>query len=162
LLLAKFAVIALAMGLAAWFVGSTLNGIWVGKPIVLDGDTLEFEEGEVDLFGIDSPEFSQTCESRGKSWACGAYSTAALLTAVHGKRVWCFKKGHSAENVVIAQCYTGLTDLASDLVERGWATVVADSSSRYANELAAAMGARRGIWSSTFASPAAWRAQSGR
>jgi endonuclease YncB( thermonuclease family) len=149
LLLAKFAVLALAGLLAVWLVGSTLDGIWVGKPIVLDGDTLEFEAGEVRLYGIDAPSFDQKCATAGKPWACGAYSMAALLTASHGRTVWCFEKGVAAGDVVVAQCYAGISDLASDLVEQGWATVGEDSSGRYGTELAAAKNARRGIWNST-------------
>lgn len=159
MLLAKFGVVALAIGLAVWLISGTIDGVWMGKPIVLDGDTLEFEKGQVHLFGIDAPEFSQRCESAGKSWACGAYSTAALLTAVHGNSVWCFEKGRDANEAVIAKCYAGLSDLASELVERGWATVSTDLSGQYLSELTEAKTTRRGIWSSTFASPADWRAQ---
>ena len=154
LLLAKFGVVAFAIGLAAWLVGSTLDGLWVGSPIVIDGDTLEFEKGSVDLFAVDAPEFEQACESKGKSWPCGAYSMAALLTRVHGKTIWCFEKGRTSEGQVLAQCYVGLSDVAADLVESGWATVVPDSANRYATEAQVAKSATRGVWGSTFQAPA--------
>lgn len=157
LLLAKFGIVALAIGLAVWLVGGTLDGLWVGKAIVIDGDTLEFEGGSVDLYAVDAPEFAQTCESRGKAWGCGAYAMAALLTRVHGKSLWCFEKGRGTDGQIIAQCHVGLSDVAEELVESGWAVVTADAASRYGAEEQLAKSTHRGIWGSTFVPPAEWR-----
>ena len=41
-----------------------------GKSI--DGDSLHVGDKEVRLFGIDAPEFDQTCQRASGDWSCGA------------------------------------------------------------------------------------------
>jgi len=47
------------------------QAIW-GLGRAKDGDSLMVGETEVRLFGVDAPEFDQTCTRAGQSWACGA------------------------------------------------------------------------------------------
>ena len=52
-----------------------------------DGDSFMVGDKEVRLFGIDAPEFSQTCERDGWDWACGAQAADRLKQLVNGKSV---------------------------------------------------------------------------
>jgi endonuclease YncB( thermonuclease family) len=55
---------------------ATISGI----PKVVDGDTLEFGDQRVRLYGIDAPESKQQCTNRsGKEYACGAWDILCYL-----------------------------------------------------------------------------------
>lgn len=157
MLLAKGIIIALAVGLATWFMKDLFSKVTHGQAIVLDGDTLEFEDQLVDLQGVDAPEFQQTCERLKEPFACGAFATAALLTKVHAKHLWCFEKGRIGETTIVAKCYAGLSDVGSALVEDGWAISIDEHGSAYKVAEGEAKHARRGIWNSSFVPPATWR-----
>lgn len=157
MLLAKGVIAAFVLGLATWFIGDLFSHITHGQAIVLDGDTLEFDEVVIDLHGIDAPEFQQTCQRGKHSLACGAYATAALLTRVYGKQLWCFEKGRTAEMHIVARCYVGLSDLAAGLVKEGWAFAIDEPGNTYKDEEGIARDTRRGVWSGDFVAPAIWR-----
>jgi endonuclease YncB( thermonuclease family) len=53
---------------------SPISGI--GKSI--DGDSLHVDDKEVRLFGIDAPEFDQTCQRASGDWSCGAAAADQL------------------------------------------------------------------------------------
>src|SRR5688500_1831272 len=63
----------------------------IGKAI--DGDSLLVGNREVRLFGIDAPEFSQTCKRAGQDWPCGSQSADQLSKLVTGKDVRCISTG---------------------------------------------------------------------
>jgi endonuclease YncB( thermonuclease family) len=46
-------------------------------------------ETEVRLFGVDAPEFDQTCTRSGQAWSCGAEAADRLSKLVTGKEVRC-------------------------------------------------------------------------
>jgi len=51
----------------------------VGKPRIIDGDTIVIADKRIRLHGIDAPESKQTCQTKkGKNWNCGAAATRAL------------------------------------------------------------------------------------
>src|SRR4051794_37645682 len=54
-----------------------------------DGDTLIVGETKVRLFGIDAPEFDQSCSRQGANWSCGAAAADELMQLVTGKDVRC-------------------------------------------------------------------------
>lgn len=58
-----------------------------------DGDSLTVGGTEVRLFGIDAPEWDQTCKRNGQDWSCGADAADKLAQLVTGKNVVCSSMG---------------------------------------------------------------------
>ena len=53
-----------------------------GTVEVIDGDSLVLAGRQIRLVGIDAPEYDQTCDRAGQSWACGAEAKAQLAELV--------------------------------------------------------------------------------
>lgn len=122
-----------------------VGGIVSGVPVVTSGRSLLVDDVTVELWGVKAPRFAETCTTNGKRWACGAYSFAALYEATRRRSVWCVTKA-SAEDRIIAQCYVGLSDVAKNLVQNGWAEADSRATTKYANAERAARQARKGLW----------------
>lgn len=140
----------------------------VGKPRVVDGDTLDFSGRLVRLFGIDALEIDQACGVDGRYWACGKEAHWAALNRVSPHWVTCVvTAGASAEGgaergdgSVAAVCYlagAGQFDLNAWLVEQGWAFADRDVTEDYVAAEDAARRAGRGLWRGTFVTPWDWR-----
>lgn len=124
-----------------------------GEAKALDGDSLAFTGRQVRLFGIDAPEFDQTCQKDGQSWACGEAAKEQLAGLVAGQRVECLGQGVDQHGRVLAVCYAGGFELNRVMVEQGWAAAYREFSDDY---VAAELQAKRnglGIWSSNVVMP---------
>jgi endonuclease YncB( thermonuclease family) len=146
----------LAGGLAAagWFIDRRTATI-VGTARVIDGDSLIVAGGEIRLYGVDAPELRQTCLRGGFAWNCGAEAAAALRAATAGREVLCRPRDHDRFGRTIAVCTAGGVDLGAAMVKGGLAVAL----DAYTADEREARDARRGIWSSSFDRPAAWRAK---
>lgn len=125
----------------------------VGEAKALDGDSLTVSGRQVRLFGMDAPEFDQTCQKDGQSWACGEASKEQLSGLVAGQRVECQGQGVDQHGRVLAVCFAGGFELNRAMVEQGWALAYREFSDDY---VAAELQAKRsglGIWSSEFVMP---------
>jgi endonuclease YncB( thermonuclease family) len=134
----------------------------VGQPRVVDGDTLEFAEGQVDLDGIDAPETEQTCTRDGTSWACGLDARWALVNRIGRNWVTCVPQESSGAAPVRALCYlagVGQLDVGEWLVAEGWALALEGPGDRYQAAQAAAQSAGKGLWQGAFVAPWDWRSQ---
>ncbi len=133
----------------------------VGKPRVVDGDTLDFSGRLVRLFGIDALEIDQVCSADGRYWACGKEAHWAALDRVSPHWVTCVARGQMSDGSVAAVCYlagAGQFDLNAWLVEKGWALANRDVTEDYVAAEDAARGAGRGLWRGSFVTPWDWRA----
>ena len=80
------------------------------SPGVIDGDTLRCSDGtRIRLWGIDAPE---------RSDPAGPGSTRALSRTITGQTLTCERKGKSY-NRIVARCWIGRTDVASEMVRQG-------------------------------------------
>ena len=62
----------------------------VGRPSVVDGDTLEIHGARIRLWGIDAPESSQLCRGADSlQYRCGAKSANALDALIAKRPVSC-------------------------------------------------------------------------
>lgn len=144
----------------------------VGKPRVVDGDTLDFSGRLVRLFGIDALEIDQACSVDGRFWACGKEAHWAALDRVSPHWVTCVVKAgmdadggtdggaDGGDGSVAAVCYlagAGQFDLNAWLVEQGWAFANRDVTEDYVAAEDAARRAGRGLWRGTFVTPWDWR-----
>ena len=122
-----------------------------------DGDSLTVGSREVRLFGIDAPEFDQTCTRKGASWSCGTKAADHLSRLVTGRDVRCRLVSTDQYGRSVSRCTVGTTDINAEMVESGFATAFRQYSSDYVAAEARAKSAKRGIWSGTFEAPSAYR-----
>ena len=132
----------------------------VGPATVIDGDTIEINDQTIDLWGIDAPEFSQTCrEPSGTDWPCGLYAMHILENLVGSAVVTCKPQGLSEDRVVVAICVIDARDLAWALVAFGFALDVPEiSQGQYTEPQNQSAAVQAGIWSGSFTTPREWRA----
>ncbi|GAA0467624.1 hypothetical protein GCM10009096_05550 [Parasphingorhabdus litoris] len=131
-----------------------------GKTVkVIDGDS--FKDGAVEfrIYGIDAPEYRQTCQdAAGANWPCGKSARQGLETLLRGGGFNCEVRARDQYGRHIVSCMSGNDDLGATLVEQGHAISSANFDSLiYGAEEAAAEKAKRGIWQGRFEKPANWR-----
>jgi endonuclease YncB( thermonuclease family) len=149
--------------IARWAFGSRLfpgETISAEKVIVTDGDTLVVDRVTVRLYGIDAPEYRQTCKDRlGFDWPCGRAARQQLATLVASGQIVCEARAEDQYRRKVASCASAkVSDLARKMVEAGLALSPADRGSGvYEAEQESARAAKRGIWQGQFTTPADWR-----
>ncbi len=126
-----------------------------GHARAIDGDSLRIGDAEIRLYGIDAPEHRQTCLRAGEPWSCGAQATRALQVALAGKNIVCRPRERDRYDRFVAVCEADGEDLAALMVRQGHAI----AHGAYNAEEREARDARRGLWSSSFENPSAWRAR---
>jgi len=82
-----------------------------GEAKVVDGDSLEIAGRSVRLFGIDAPEFDQTCQKDGENWSCGRAAKDQLAALVAGQRVECTGQDVDTHGRLVAICAIGADQL---------------------------------------------------
>jgi len=132
------------------------QAIW-GLGRAKDGDSLMVGETEVRLFGVDAPEFDQTCTRAGQSWACGAVAADQLMQLVTGKDVQCTSMGKDEHQRVLGRCTVNGVDVNQTMVARGYAVAYRRYSSDYAATEDSAKTAKLGVWAGTFEQPEKFR-----
>lgn len=136
------------------------DGHIVGRPRVVDGDTLDFAGRLVDLLGVDAPEAAQTCGAAGVAWNCGLEARWALINRIGHHWVTCVPQAQPEGEPLQALCYLagpGQLDVGQWLVAEGWALPEGEAGRRYRREQAAAQEARKGLWRGAFEAPWDWR-----
>ena len=126
--------------------------------IAVDGDTLRTSGERVRLYGIDAPEYDQTCrDDTGRSWPCGRAAKERLASLVARGSVACSTQGHDRYGRTLAICSAiDVEDIADVLVREGYAVDYRRYSFRYSAGALAARLAGRGIWNGTFEQPEAF------
>jgi endonuclease YncB( thermonuclease family) len=130
----------------------------VGKPRIVDGDTIEIGGTKIRLHGIDAPEDKQTCKKAdGSDYRCGEMATFALAEIIETHWITC--KGEITDRYKrrIAVCFAGPYDINAEMVRRGWALAYRRYSQDYAGEEADASKNKAGMWQGTFTDPWEWR-----
>jgi endonuclease YncB( thermonuclease family) len=149
----KYAVAPLMLLTAGQALAGPISGIARGK----DGDSLMVGETEVRLFGIDAPEFDQSCNRSGQAWACGAEAANRLSQLVTGKDVRCIAVSTDQYGRTLGRCTVGTTDINRTVVSTGYAVAYRRYSSDYVSAEETAKVNRRGIWAGSFEMPSAYR-----
>jgi hypothetical protein len=114
-------------------------------------------EREVRLFGIDAPEYNQSCRRAGEDWAFGSAAADKLAQLVTGKNVVCASVGTDQHGRLLGRCTVGATDVNRAMVASGYAVAFRRYSSDYVSAEDSARANKRGIWSGTFQMPSDFR-----
>jgi endonuclease YncB( thermonuclease family) len=134
-----------------------LSRPFYGIALAKDGNSLTVDAREVRLFGIDAPEFNQTCKRSGANWACGTEAADRLSRLVTGREVRCKMVNTDEYGRAVSRCTVGTTDINAAMVESGYALAYRHYSSDYVTAEQRAKSAKRGLWSGTFETPRAHR-----
>lgn len=129
-----------------------------GRPIVIDGDTLDFGKVRVRLYGIDAFERDQLCKrGDGTHFPCGQVAKAMVSNLVAQDMVSCRKRDVDVYGRMVAACTVADFDLGAELVKAGLALAYRQYSRNYIDQENEARAARRGAWDGTFTAPWDWR-----
>lgn len=128
-----------------------------GEAIAQDGDSLDIGGKRIRLFGIDAPEFDQTCQKDGASWPCGEAAKAQLRELVARQLVECIGQGVDEYGRMLGICSAGRAQLNQVMVEQGWALAMRQFCDAYVGAELQAKTDRLGIWSSSFEQPGDFR-----
>lgn len=124
----------------------------------MDGDSLEIEGQRIRLWGVDAPEYAQTCMRDARPWKCGLAAARHLRKFIDGRTLACVPVATDAYSRAVSKCRVGGQDLNEWLVREGWALDYRRySGGAYAAAQKQARSARRGIWSGSFERPEQWR-----
>ena len=122
-----------------------------------DGDSFSVGNHRVRLFGIDAPEYTQTCRVNYSGWTCGADAAVALRTLIDNRQITCTRRDTDVYGRTVASCSVEGHDVAAQIVAQGYAIVLDNGQEDYAPIEATAKAAKAGIWASKFDMPVDWR-----
>jgi endonuclease YncB( thermonuclease family) len=128
-----------------------------GNARAIDGDSLQLDDLEIRLIGIDAPELRQTCGTLPNLRPCGREARLFLAAVLREAKPFCTIEGIDRYQRSLAQCRIGERDVAAALVKAGWAI----ATDAYFTEEADAKSAKRGIWSGPFELPRDYRRMNG-
>lgn len=137
--------------------GSSAGGAFFGVGQAKDGDSLMVGGREVRLFGIDAPEWDQTCKRGGQDWACGQVAASELEKLVTGEDVSCVAVDTDAHGRTVARCTANGIEVNRAMVASGYAVAYRHYSTAYVSAEETAKAYRRGIWAGTFEMPSEYR-----
>ena len=146
-------------GLARWASSEELIVINGKMVTIIDGDSFKDTNAEYRIYGIDAPEYRQSCkDAAGRDWPCGKSARKALEAALGEGQYSCDVHARDKYSRTIVTCISGDKDLGSHMVEQGHA-ISSDNFDHviYGAEEAQAEKAKRGIWQGTFEKPSNWR-----
>ncbi len=145
--------IILALALSSPAVAQTITGTARAG----DGDSFEVADSKVRLFGIDAPEYKQTCQVNYSAWTCGEDAASALRSLIDNRPITCIPRDKDVYGRTVANCLIDGQDVAAQMVARGFAIVLGNGQSDYAVLEARAKASKTGIWASKFDMPVDWR-----
>jgi endonuclease YncB( thermonuclease family) len=154
----QFTFRAIAVGILAACMATLASAqVIEGQAEVIDGDSLKVAGTEIRLFGVDAPEFAQSCFSNGSAVACGAMAKDALEGMIGNAKLSCVARDTDTFGRAVATCRISGIDLGQALVESGWATAFRRYGDDYVAAENRARATRAGIWRWDFQQPEDFR-----
>ena len=131
-----------------------------GSMQVVDGDSLRNGDTDIRLYGIDAPEYRQSCRDKhGAEYPCGKFSANALRGLVGRREVSCQPVETDRYGRAVSVCQIGSLEINREMVRLGWAIAYLSHSTAYFTVEADAKKAKRGIWAGSFERPEDYRAR---
>jgi endonuclease YncB( thermonuclease family) len=124
-----------------------------------DGDSLTIGSERMRLFGIDAPEFDQSCRGPSGTYACGKHSADQLSSLVTGRTIRCVPVAKDQYDRTLARCYLQGTEINRVMVASGYAIAYRRYSLDYVSAEETARRNKRGLWIGTFQNPAEYRGE---
>jgi endonuclease YncB( thermonuclease family) len=92
-----------------------------GTVQIVDATTFEFVTSRqiVRLAGYEAPRLDQTATSGGVEWPAGQVSRAWMILRTLGQNINCGPIGRDANQMLIAHCFVGETNLAATAIAEG-------------------------------------------
>src|SRR5262245_41938746 len=82
-----------------------------GNVDIIDGDSFRRGEVEIRLYGIDAPEYRQTCrDENGRDWNCGREAARALRDLVSRRTVECTGFDADRYGRLVSRCTVGRSE----------------------------------------------------
>lgn len=137
-----------------------------GKAVrVIDGDSFKAGEEEFRIYGIDAPEYRQTCsDEQLQLWNCGKVARNGLEAILRKEKYFCAVHARDQFGRTVVKCTSDRgADLGAQLTQRGLA-----ASGQHFDEVIypveerMAQNAKRGVWRGDFLRPDIWRQQNPR
>lgn len=131
-----------------------------GKVFVIDGDSLKVGGKEVRLFGIDAPEYSQTClDLQNEEYACGLISVDFTRKLASGKNAECVYAEKDKYDRYLGKCFVDGVSINEELIKNGMAVIYNFTESDEAMDKfeAEAKKKKLGIWRGAFQLPKDYR-----
>ena len=125
----------------------------IGKPYVVDGDTIKIKNYKIRFFGIDAPEIKQTCLLSNKKWKCGKESKNFLINIIGNQHIRCVILGKDIYKRFICECFIKERNINQLMVRKGWAIAYRKYSKKYIFDEIYAQSKKNGIWKSIFENP---------
>ena len=128
-----------------------------GWVYVADGDTLNYQEQKIRLYGIDAPEHDQLCTKDGIQYACGRAARQRLKEIIGRAEINCTHKDTDKYGRSVSICYVGDQDINEQMVREGWALAYRQYSNIYIAQEKTAKDQKLGIWAGEFERPDSYR-----
>tara|TARA_Y100000768_G_scaffold53959_1_gene35583 strand:- start:120 stop:602 length:483 start_codon:yes stop_codon:yes gene_type:complete len=126
--------------------------------IVVDGDTIKFNNKKIRLHGIDTPEIKQICKNnKDENYKCGIKAKLVLINLINKHEIKCLINGKDRYKRLIGTCFIKDLNINSWLVKNGWALAYRKYSSKYTDEEDWAKNNLKGLWQGEFLEPWKWR-----
>ena len=123
---------------------------------VIDGDSLQYQNHQIRIKGIDAPEYNQQCKNnKNELYDCGEISKQYLISLVNAQTVTCKIISQDKFKRDLSICYINETDIATNIVKNGQAISYLDTS--YQEEQKIAKTNKTGIWQGNFIHPRLFR-----
>lgn len=131
-----------------------------GRALAIAGDLMKVDGTLVRLAGIEAPVSGQPCyRANGRRWNCASAARSGLAGLVRGHNVTCTPSGQGDGGYLLAQCTVEKTNIATELVQRGYVFAVRSFFGSLNSEEDAARAAKKGIWQGKIQRPQDWRDQ---
>lgn len=144
------------------FIYGCKSDVYSGIGRALDGDNILINEAtEIRLWGIDAPEYKQTCynPSQKTQVDCGVKAKEFLDKLLAHKKISCSHEDTDRYGRILSICYTsGNIQINKQLVAEGWALDYTQySGARYRMVEYKAKRENKGLWQYKFDLPHIWR-----
>ncbi len=123
----------------------------------IDGDSFKAGDIEIRLYGIDAPEYRQTCSEKGKPQPCGRLALDALSKLIRNRDINCKIIDRDRYGRQVSVCKDGTLDINREMVRLGWAVAYRKHALDYVKAEREAKAVKRGIWAWGFEMPEDYR-----
>ncbi len=136
------------------------NKKFAGIGAVIDGDSIKVGKNEVRLFGLDAPEYSQTCfDATQNEYSCGKMSREFLVNFAQGKEIECIYAQMDKYNRFLSKCFVDKASINEAIIKNGMAVIYNfnESDQKMIELEKIAKEKKLGIWKGAFQLPRAYR-----